>query len=74
MTPQFERTEKLEYEWKPQNKEEFMAIVDKAPWDILKGFGFRKWDTLNNVIGENKEKPVDNKISIPIINAPGETY
>ncbi len=74
MTPQFERTEKLEFEWKPQNKEEFMAIVDKAPWNILKGFGFRKWDTMNNVIGENKEKPVDNKVSIPIINTLGETY
>lgn len=74
MTPQFERTEKLEFEWKPQTKEEFLAIVEKAPWNILKGFGFRKWDTMNNVIGENKSKPVKDKISIPIINAPGETY
>lgn len=75
MTPQFERKEKLEFEYIPSTPEQFQAIVDKAPWDILKGMGFRKWDTMNNVIGENKDKHVSNKISIPIINAPeGENY
>jgi hypothetical protein len=72
MTPQFERTEQLDFQWKPSNYHEFITTVTKAPWDILKGFGFRKWDTMNNVIGENKKKPVSNKVSIPFINKPDE--
>ncbi len=36
MTPQFERTEKLEFEYKPADVAEFTAIVEKAPWSILK--------------------------------------
>lgn len=69
MTPQFERTEELEFTWKPQNPEEFNALVNKAPYDILKGFGFRKWDTMNNVIKENSGKPKSKKVEIPIINS-----
>jgi hypothetical protein len=42
--PQFDRINKLEFEWKPQNEKEFMSIVEKAPYDILKGLGFSKWD------------------------------
>lgn len=73
-TPQFERTEKLDFEWKPSNYHEFITTVTKAPWEILKGLGFGKWDTMNNCIRENAKKPVVDKISIPIINAPnGET-
>ena len=74
MFPQFERTEKLEFEYVPDNIAEFTAVVEKAPWEILRGFGFRKWDTLSNVIKENLGKEKKNVISIPIINAPGETY
>lgn len=74
ITPQFERLNKLEFEWKPQTEEEFYAIVNKAPWNILKGFGFAKWDTMNNVIGENQPKPVSEKLSIPIINKPNENF
>ena len=72
ITPQFERKEKLEFEYIPNTAEEFKAIVEKAPWDILMGMGFRKWETINNIINENKGKPISDKISIPIINAPGE--
>lgn len=73
-TPQFERTEKLEFEWKPSNYHEFITTITKAPWNILKGFGFRKWDTMNNVIGENQNKPVSHKISIPFINKPDTNF
>lgn len=72
--PQFEREEKLDFDYIPENPIEFYAIVDKAPWEILKGFGFRKWDNMNNIISENQQRPVSNKVSIPIINAPGENY
>lgn len=68
VTPQFERTEKLDFQWKPSNYHEFITTITKAPWDILKGFGFRKWDTMNNLIRENALKPKSNKVSIPIIN------
>ena len=72
--PQFDRTENLDFDYIPANPLEFYALVDKAPWNILKGFGFRKWDNMNNIISENKQKPVSNKVSIPIVNAPNETF
>ena len=50
-----ERTEKLEFDYVPETSEEFNGIVNKAPWDILKGLGFRKWDTMNNLIKEHIE-------------------
>ena len=68
MIPQFERTEKLEFEYVPATEEQFRAVIEKAPWDILKGMGFRKWDTMNNIIAENNEKPAKHTIQIPIIN------
>lgn len=69
MTPQFERTEKLEYEWKPENDKEFISVTQKASWEILKGLGFRKWDTLNNVISENQTSGGAEKVEVPIINS-----
>lgn len=74
MLPQFERTEKLEFEWLPQNEAEFRAIAEKAPYSILYGFGFRKWNNMNDIIKENQDKPVSNMISLPILNAEGETH
>ena len=69
ITPQFDRNEQLEYDYKPETKAEFMAIVEKAPLNILQGLGFRKWDTMNNCIKDNQKMPVSNKIEFPIINS-----
>lgn len=68
ITPQFERTGKLDFEHKPSNDEEFYAVIEKAPVDILKGYGFGKWSTMNDCIKENVEKePIEN-ITIPVFN------
>jgi hypothetical protein len=72
ITPQFEREEPLEYGYRPKNEEEFKVIIEKAPWKILEGLGFRKWDSMNNIIKENMSRN-DKSVSIQIINArPGE--
>lgn len=66
--PRFERTEKLDYET-PKTKKEFIDIVGSAPTDILFGFGFRKWSTMNNCIKENivrNNKP--QMFSLPTVN------
>jgi len=63
------RQEPLEYEWRPSNKAEFEHVINHAPPNVLFGMGFRKWDTMNNIIQENMTKPVDKKINVPIINA-----
>lgn len=74
VTPQFERIEKLEFKYLPANKKEFMAVIEKAPWDILFGMGFRKWESMNNLIKENNAMKPKERIKIPIINAPSKTY
>lgn len=84
ITPQFERTTKLEYEWKPQTIEQFKSVVNNAPWNILKGLGFGKWDTMNNLIKENIPKPKHNElrkaptklldIDEDVVLFPGEWY
>lgn len=74
ITPQFERTTPLEYNWKPQTEEQFYAIVNNAPWKILKGLGFGKWDTMNSIIAENKGKLVSDIVTIPFINKPNEDF
>lgn len=43
-TPQFNREEPLDFQWKPANKEEFDSFIQNAPHDVLKGCGFRIWD------------------------------
>lgn len=73
-TPQFERTEKLDFEYIPRTEDQFLIVVNTAPFEILKGFGFSKWDTMNNIIKENASKPISKKVSIPIINVPGENF
>ena len=73
MTPQFERTEPLEYDWKPTNDKEFEHVIHYAPPKVLLGMGFRRWDTMNNIIEENNNKPESRLISIPIVNT-GDTY
>ncbi len=69
VTPQFERTEELDFHYVPDNEDDFNAVLGNAPWDILKGMGFGKWDTMNNVIKENQGKSKAKMIEIPIINA-----
>ncbi len=44
VTPQFDREELLDFEWKPANRTEFNSFILDAPHDILIGFGFRVWD------------------------------
>lgn len=73
-TQQFERTKKLDFEYVPRTEEQFLTVVTTAPFEILKGLGFGKWDTMNNIIKENASKPISKKISIPIINIPGENF
>lgn len=54
----------------PATMEEFYRIVNEAAWAELKAFGFRKWDTMNNTIGENIQHKDESKIiSIPVFNA-----
>lgn len=69
---QHHRTHQLEFNWIPENQAEFYAVVNKAPWTILKGLGFGKWDTMNNLIKENNGKPKSDILEIPILNAAGE--
>lgn len=50
----------------PQTLEEFYQIVNNAEWPELKSYGFRKWDTLSNLISENIQHKNDPTIiSIP---------
>jgi hypothetical protein len=70
MTPQFERTYQLDFEYRPANEFEFLSIVEKAPMNILKGFGFGLWDSMNNLIAENNDKPKKEVVKIPAINGP----
>lgn len=70
ITPQFERDGELEYKYKPKTKKEFLAFIEKAPWKILKGCGFGKWDTMNNLIKENKGTSV---VHVPVIDSQGKT-
>ena len=69
ITPQFERTSALEFNWKPANDEQFYAVIEKAPLNILLGLGFRRWETMNNLIKENFQKPIKEEIKIPMINS-----
>lgn len=50
--PPFERLVKREFEHIPNSEQEFRKIISDAPSNILKGFGFEKWDTMNNLIKE----------------------
>lgn len=68
VTPQFERTSKREFEYVPATEEQFGAVIEKAPTDILRGMGFGKWDSMNNLIKENNEAQPKHEISIPLLN------
>ena len=71
VTPQFERTEKRDYVYVPRTSQEFYSVLKTAPLNILLGLGFRKWDTMNNLIKENMVfAGKTDKIAIPIINSP----
>lgn len=69
ITPQFDRIEELEFDWKPENDAEFMGVVKNAPMNILTGLGFGKWETMNNLISENNDRSENDVIQIPIINS-----
>lgn len=69
VTPQFERTEELDFHYVPDNEDDFSAVLGNAPWDILKGMGFRKWSKMNDLIKENLEMESSKTISIPVINS-----
>ena len=74
VTPQFERSEELISRWKPETEKQFRVITNKAPWTILFGLGFRKWDTMHNLVKENIQSASRKPFQIPIINgSPGET-
>lgn len=66
VSPPHERVEKLKNSWKPSNEAEFYEAIEQ-PWDKLKNWGFKKWDTMNSIIQENIELEPD-IIDIPIIN------
>lgn len=66
--PQFDRAEELDYET-PKTVEEFYNIINNAPTNILFGYGFRKWSTMNDCIKENtQKKDYPNMISVPAYN------
>lgn len=66
--PQFKRKEKLQFTYIPDSEEKFLGIIRKAPWEILFGMGFLKWDKMNNLIAENNAAKPKHKIQIPIVN------
>lgn len=51
-----EREDVLEYEYIPENEEQFIAFMNTAPNSILEGLGFVKWESINNIILENQER------------------
>lgn len=54
----------------PQTEEEFYQIVNNAGGQELKEYGFRKWETMNNLIKENIAHKDDSKmVNIPVFNA-----
>lgn len=54
----------------PETEEEFYQIINNATWQELKEFGFRKWETMNNLIGENIAQKDESKIVyIPVFTA-----
>jgi len=69
ITPQFDRKKELAYKFVPQNDEQFYSIIKDAPMKILKGLGFGKWETMNNIITENKGRNASQIVNIPIINS-----
>lgn len=53
----------------PTTEQEFYEIVNNSKWPVLKEYGFRKWDTMTNVVEENIKHKDDPKIiSIPTYN------
>lgn len=66
VTPQFDRTEELDFQHVPANEQEFLSLVNNAPTEILKGFGFGKWDSINNIIRERQGKKPLGKVTMPV--------
>lgn len=68
ITPQFERIQKLDFEHIPTTDTEFYSIIENAPFDILKGFGFGVWDTMNNIIKESIGREPIGKVTLPVFS------
>lgn len=64
-TPQFDRPWERDFEYVPQNDEEFYKTIENAPIDTLCGMGFGKWDTIKAVVTQNQQKPISEKIELP---------
>lgn len=67
LNPKENRDNELDYDYVPSSEEEFYQVIDKAPFSFLKGLGFRKYATLNEIISENRQKKVSDKLDIPIV-------
>lgn len=66
VSPPHERPKKEIINEIPKTPTEFYEIVNNAPWPELKNYGFRKWETMRNVVRENIEMSDKPKIiSIP---------
>lgn len=66
-TPQFDRTESLEYQFVPTSEVEFYNTINNASWEVLKGIGFGKWDTWNSVVSENRKEKTE-MVVLPVFN------
>ncbi len=73
ITPQFERTEPLAFEWNPRYEWQVIEVLRNAPWKVLKGLGFGKWSNMNEIIAKNKERR-PRTVSIPFINKLEESF
>ena len=51
--PKENREIELDFEWLPTNEQEFLDTINKAPFNILKGLGFRKYANVNSILSEN---------------------
>ena len=63
-----ERSKKETIKDVPKTDQEFYEIVNNAPWAELKTYGFRKWETMRNVVKENIE--IESKHRPKIISIP----
>jgi len=71
LSSQFDRDYPLDYEYIPETKEEFETIIEKAPWDILRGLGFGKWEVREDIFEPDvNDVPIGQQLFL----LPGEWY
>lgn len=70
-----ERIKDLDFEWAPENAEQFELTVTKAPIAILEGFGFVKYSSLPEIY-RNSQLQVTNLIGndAELLLFPAEWY